>query len=580
MKKPFTAAACLCVAGLCSSQHGYAQFAGSGAQYRINREDIRREAIAREKSELPLNPPGDEAQQSPLAGEPVQIEHYAVFGNTVLAESEISALLQSFSGRLVYPPELHDAALALRKGYREQGYFAAQVYVPPQAIEDGLVTLHVYEGELEAHGVELNSTGERVRNDRIIAVLSENVATGTPLHSDPVERAILLVDDIPGVTSHSVIYPGAEPGTARFLMSTDDTPAVTGNADVDNLGSYYTGEYRAAATVYFNSPTGSGDQLTLRGVTSGPDYHYLFADYSMPVGGNGLRLGASVDWMEFELGEDLRPQNRTGEAASLRIHGNYPIIRRRFSNLFATVEYDYIDLEDDADGEIVTDRRVQLLTFRLEGDHDDHDWADGKTYFGAGLNAGKLDIRGSEAFIDFDRNNLDSDGTFYKIDAHLGRLQHLSGPWSAYAHVYGQWADRNLDSSQKYYFGGPFSIPGYPLGELGADTAVQFHLDLRRDFYSLPWKGTMQASVFYEGGWGRIYNDPWEGWEQGNNLIRNEFDIHSLGFTASQHWNSLLLRATIGWQIGDSDSKDPITGENIDGSDSNYRGWFQAVYYF
>ena len=101
-------------------------------------------------------------------------------------------------------------------------------------------------------------------------------------------------------------------------MSTENTERVTGNLDFDNFGSYYTGESRLGATVYFNSPTGRGDQITLRGVTSGSGSNYVFTDYSVPVGGSGLRLGGSLDYLEYQLEEELESFDAEGEAGSFR----------------------------------------------------------------------------------------------------------------------------------------------------------------------------------------------------------------------------------------------------------------------
>jgi hypothetical protein len=36
----------------------------------------------------------------------------------------------------------------------------------------------------------------------------------------------------------------------------------------------------------------------------------------------------------------------------------------------------------------------------------------------------------------------------------------------------------------------------------------------------------------------------------------------------------------LGWQVGDNDGANPITDEDSDNSDKNYRGWIQGIYYF
>jgi hemolysin activation/secretion protein len=345
-------------------------YPNSGLLYR----DMREDTLQR------VRPKGNEADaikvpvaEVPVASaEDIHVSQFVVYGNNALSDSELTNLLAPYSNKTLNSLEIQEAAGVLRKAYRTRGIFAAQVYIPPQAIVEGIVTLHVFEGVLEEAGVLLSNEGTQVVDKAISRILETNLVTGEVMRRMEFERSILLVDDLPGVTSHSVIYPGTNPGEAQFLLRAEDTPQITGNVDIDNFGSYYTGESRLGATVYFNSPTGSGDQITLRAVTSGSDSNYFFLDYSIPISGNGMRIGANIDYLDYELGKQFQTTGNEGDAQSLRLFGSYPFIRSRHNNLTGRLEYAYLALDDtDDSGALEADRRINSLNFSLAGDYDD-----------------------------------------------------------------------------------------------------------------------------------------------------------------------------------------------------------------
>ncbi len=555
-------------------------FPNSGSLYRDVRDDSLRRAPRPPSPEPQLQV--QDAPEQAVSEADLQVSHFVVFGNTELSDEELSEILTPYSHQTLSPARLHEAMEALRLAYRQRGLFTAQVYLPPQAIENGLVTLHVFEGVLQEGGVSLSDEANNVRGGVVEDILQENLATGELIRVGEFERTILLADDLPGITTHSVIYPGESPGEARFLLRTEDTSRVTGNIDIDNFGNYYTGEERLGATVYFNSPTGSGDQLTFRAVTSGSDSTYVYTEYSLPVSGNGLRLGISGDYLDYELGEELGDFGADGNAYSGSLFAAYPFIRSRHTNVNTRVEYVHLSLEDDDDsGTLEAERKINMLTASLYGDHDDDLWANGVTYFDLSITGGNVDIDGGDEFKDFDDRNVGTDGGFFKVNFDVSRLQHIRGNWSASGRVAGQFATTNLDSSQKFFIGGPFSVPGYPVGEMSGDYGANLQTDLRYDIRSIPWGGDLQVSAFAAAGWVRLYEDTWKGWQGENPIISNNLELYSWGIAATQTWPSgVVMRSSIGRQIGDNDARNPITGKDTDQSDDDYRAWFQIIYYF
>lgn len=522
----------------------------------------------------PAEPPAEK-------GETIFVQGFEVHGNTLLEEARIQAVLSPHQGREMDAVELHEVAEELAVAYRGAGFFAARVYLPPQAITNGIVQLYVYEGFLEQDGIAFINSGERLNDDKVHSFLAANLSAGEVLTVKEVERTILLVNDLPGVNSRSTLYPGEEVGSAHFLMQVEDQPFISGNIDADNFGSYYTGEARLGATVYVNSPSRRGDQIVLRAVTSGSDSNYAFLEYNLPISGNGLRAGVSVDQLDYELGKQYRVLDAQGDAGAWRGFLAYPFLRGRHTNLFGRVEVSRLELEDKNNTGLLADRTIDSVDLILHGDHDDDRWADGVSYFRLAVTLGDLAINGNDAFKNFDDQSGKTEGSFTRFNLEFNRLQHLQGNLSSLLSLSGQLASQNLDSSQKFFIGGPFSVAGYPTGEVGGDEGALLHADLRYDFYDMPWRGNLQASVFYAVGWATLFKNTWSGWNATNPDLDNHIQLQSVGFGLTQTWDeTFVLRGLLGYQVGSNETKDPTGGEAIDGSSENYRAWVQGIYYF
>ena len=77
------------------------------------------------------------------------------------------------------------------------------------------------------------------------------------------ERGILNINDIPGISGTVNLSPGEVPGTTQIQLDVTESPLVEGLVSADNFGSRYTGENRATAVVNLNNPSKFGDQVTL-----------------------------------------------------------------------------------------------------------------------------------------------------------------------------------------------------------------------------------------------------------------------------------------------------------------------------
>jgi hemolysin activation/secretion protein len=159
-----------------------------------------------------------------------------------------------------------------------------------------------------------------------------------------------------------------------------------------------------------------------------------------------------------------------------------------------------------------------------------------------------------------DRATARSAGGFAKWSASFQRLQRLTDTLSLSLAYAGQWAGKNLDSSEKLSLGGAYGVRAYPQGEASGDEGRLLTAELR-------WRvsDAWQAQAFYDDGRVRINRDPWAA---GNNTR------HLAGYGLGAAWagSGFTLRAFAAWKAG--------TGEPTSDTDRSPRVWVQAARYF
>lgn len=529
-------------------------------------------------SALPEGPSGAAALASDAS---IFVSAFEIHGVTRFDSATVEASLAPFTNTTLDTAAIHRAADSLMRLYRDAGYFAATVYVPPQDIDNGVLRLDVYEGALEKDGIEIDNRGQNVRSDVVGEILAHHLAGKYPIHRDDYERALLITEDLPGIHTASLLYPGERVGAARLRTRVEDTPSWSGNVDVDNFGNEHTGRWRLGTTLYWNSPSGAGDQAVARLVTAGSGSNYAYLTYLRPISPSGTRIGASADILSYRINSIANLGDAEGKASDFQLYLTHPLIRSRHSNLHFRGQLSHLKLDDSNDLNVDSHRTVNSLTLSIDGD-EDHDWlANGITLYRAALTFGHTEVNGNSAFRTIDQAGADIEGDFARLNVLVSRLQHISGPWSVFAQLRGQLASGNLDSSQQFYLGGPTSVAGYPVGEVGGDEGAELHTEVRYVIDAPPWGGQLQASLFYQLGHIRVHDAPYAGWQGNNTRLSNEFTLRSAGISLtqslSQDW---LVRALVGWQFGANPTADPISGEDSDDSGAKHRAWVQVVRYF
>lgn len=498
----------------------------------------------------PAPPPSNEG------GMRLSVESFLLQGNQAFSSEILLGLLADLRGQSIDLAGLRAAAQRITDYYQAHGYVLARAFLPAQDIEQGVVRIEVMEGHFDR--IEVNNRSRTL--DSVLHQPLSSLKPGAIVYDADLERSLLLLSDLPGITVKGTLRPGAQRGSTDLVVDADPGPRATGTLEADNYGGQYTGEYRLGASLNLNNPLRLGDEFSLRVLGSNQSQRYYRTGYRLPVGPWSTQVGVAYSEMTYRLGKEFEVLKANGKATVRSAFASQPLIRSRNFNLNATVQYDNKHLQDDIDlFELSNPKRVELWTLGLNSNSRDLWLGGGQSLFSLSYSGGRLKI-GDELEQSLDRRSAGSDGHFDRANFSVARLQRLSQRWHLYSQLNAQWASTNLDSSEKIGLGGPGGVRAYALGAGSGDQGWQASMELRY----LPFSG-VQLSAFVDKGAVDVNKRPW--------TSENNHRAMTAGGVGAT-WNGLRqqISLTAAWPIRST--------EQDEGPHQDPRVWVNATQYF
>ena len=436
-------------------------------------------------------------------GQPFEVKAIRISGNTLFDTPALHLLVADAEGKRLTLAELLQVAARITDHYRNKGYPLARAIIRAQLIRDGVVDFEVMEAR---YGKIVLGNRSRVNDPLLLATLS-SLQSGQVVSQAALDHALLLLSDVPGIAVNATLKPGEAVGTSDLLVGATSVPAIVGNMALDNYGDRYTGRARIGGTVNFLNPLGQGDVLSASGLTSGSGLRYGRVAYESLLNGLGARAGASYSALHYELGGNLELLNAHGNAHVASLWAKHPLARRRDFNLYGQIHLDRLKLRDHIDAAAIrTDRRLTAWTASLTGDARDAHLSGAINTWNIGWTAGRVGFDDASAQL-ADAATAGTQGGFSKWNASLARLQSLDTKNVLYIALSGQWANTNLDSSQKMIAGGPNTVRAYDTGAISGDTGYLGTVEFRHDLGSSA--GQWQAVAFVDGAHVKVNKSAW-----------------------------------------------------------------------
>ncbi|MDO9226818.1 MAG: ShlB/FhaC/HecB family hemolysin secretion/activation protein [Pseudomonadota bacterium] len=495
-------------------------------------------------------------------GTQVTVKSFGIEGASLIPVTDLTALLDDLLGRALTLRELEGAAQRITEHYRNRGWFV-RVYLPAQDVTEGQVRIRVIEGRLGGMKLEVPAA-PRVNPDFALGVVGNRLRIGEPLAAAELERGLLLVNDLPGIRVTGILEAGDVAGETRLRVKVEDTPLVTGDLGLNNQGLKTTGIGQATGGFALNDLDGRGDRLELRGLASEGLASGLLR-YGHPLGNDGARVELRASHLRYRLGDSFAALDARGQATTWGGDLHYPIRRSQNDNLNLTSSLERRESADDNLGIATRRHEIDSLRLGLTSDHIDAAWGGGYSQYSLMLTGGDLDLSGVAADLASDQAGPRTQGRYNKLTVQFARLQRLFADLNLYAGLNAQWADGNLDSSEKHSLGGPHALRAYPVNEAAGDEGWLLKLELRKEIQP-GW----QAIAFVEGGGVRLHKAPWVAFTG-----RNRYTLTGAG--AGLVWNRAGwdARLSVAVPLDDNPGRD-ANGDNSDGSGQHSaRAWAQ-----
>lgn len=271
-----------------------------------------------------------------------------------------------------------------------------------------------------------------------------------------------------------------------------------------------------------------------------------------------------------------------GHARTVNAALRYPLVRSRLNNVWLGLGYRFDLLEDRFNGTLIADKRVDVGYVNFIADNVDHWQGGGITSFSMALYKGNLDLSRIPEQKESDANSFNTSGNFSKIEYSLSRLQTLNRDLSFYAELRGQTSTTNLDSSQKFFPGGPNGVRAYPTGEATADEGHLLRTELRYDVRNFPYGlGNLQFQLFYDNAWVKLSHSHPSNIPINTASGKNSYHIagSGIGMTVTKA-DTYRIIASWSHKLGSNPGRDGRTGFDSDEDYGEHHFWVEAVIWF
>ncbi len=434
--------------------------------------------------------PRVEVRESPISAAPAgaekitfKLDRLNIEGVSAYPEDELGNIFADKIGQTITLADLYAIAAELTRKYRNDGYILTQVVVPPQTIDGGTARLRVVEGYISQ--VDVRGEGDHIDDAVLLARGYSTLvsADSSALNVRQLERTLLMINDIPGVSARGILSPSeTTPGAADLLVIVErDT--FEGQVSLDNYGSRFLGPVQFGLAVVENGLLGINERISGQFVYA-PDEDmsdellYLGAAYDMPVGTYGTMLNVAANMSNTEPGYTLEQFDADGLSHFISVGFSHPFVRTRNFNVTGRASIDWRNV--DTDNNIEADRKDHIRAARIGTRVEFIDTLMNVAYnvFDVELGHG-LDILNSTDDSDTRVSRPGADWDFFKMEAEYQRLQRVTSKFNVLFAVKGQMADEALWSSEEFGLGGVNYGRGYDPSEVVGDDGIAGKIELQ-----------------------------------------------------------------------------------------------------
>ena len=488
----------------------------------------------------------------------------------VCADAQVAASLRPFAasreGRRCDFAELEAMIIDMREALAFQGFVGAGVWFPRQDVTGGVIKVQV---DLPKLGSAMVQGKDESRGLWSEILGRSGVRSGAYLRSDDLEHGLLMIERYEGSPVRGLLRPGSAEGLVDLsLQPPSDSPNRYG-IFADNHGSRFTGAARAVVSAETRRLSSLPDHLTVSGAFSeGMNYgslQYLFFPSS-----DGLRLGASIGLMNYRIIEGgLAGSGVEGRSDVYGLGASYPLVLKSAETLTIEFKADDRSVLEYTAGMLRGHKRISSVSFGVQHSQRSTKTATASSLFVSAGNLRQLDSAAEAQ----DAAGPGTVGGYSKIKADLTH-QWASPVGILLLGLEGQYAFKNLDSSEELSVGGPYGVRAYPVGEGSIDSGVLFRAELTHPMG--PWAGwSLEGGIFADYGLFRSNYVDYQGYSGPGSYYLGGWGL----MVTARNGHGFFFKSFISNVLGANKGAD-ASGNDADGRSSDWRVWAQAGYTF
>ncbi|HPI78659.1 MAG TPA: POTRA domain-containing protein, partial [bacterium] len=386
------------------------------------------------------------AVEAAVSNEKVHVNGIKFSGNSIIGSADLERVAEKKRSGEMSLAEMRAIADSVAEYYRAQGYFLAKAVIPEQDIAGGIVNIEVLEGRLG----KVEITGEVNYSEAYLQSFFNHIRKQGVIKKNNLERALLIMNSLPGLKVSSTLKAGKEKGTTDIVVSVEEGDRLIATIEMDNFGSRYA-RVRALAGLDFISPFNRGDACSLSGLTgiSSDKLYYVTANCSIPVDANGTAIGFYGLTGDFGVGKEFAALNIQGEASAFGASVNRVLKINKNGSSVGEFGIDSKKSRQDVLGALSSEDSVVSLRLTMKSNVTDRS---GRTFVGATVQHGLGDALGGMADDDpqSSRAAAGADNSFTKITFEAARAQYLSDKAFLLARMVAQSTTESLVAGEQF----------------------------------------------------------------------------------------------------------------------------------
>ena len=230
----------------------------------------------------------------------VFVKKFTIAGSTVFTPEELAQVLKPYTLRRLTFSELLAAQQAIDRLYIENGYITSGTFLPPQNLDDGIVTIEVIEGTIS----EINITGlDRLNPSYVRSRLKE--AANAPINRDKLLNALQILQLDPLIANLSAeLTAGTTIGSSILELNLQEADPFDLTLSYDNFRTPSVGTDRRQVNLTYRNFGGLGDRFSVGYLNTDGSNSLNDFTYTIPINARNGTLSFRLGYTDSKIIED------------------------------------------------------------------------------------------------------------------------------------------------------------------------------------------------------------------------------------------------------------------------------------